>query len=121
MSYEFYKVLHVSGMVLTLFGLFGLASVLWNDAAPKPGLRKLWMISHGVGLLLLIVAGFGLLARLGLARQVPDWAYAKMGIWFLLGAILSLIKRKPRNAPVWIALIFVLVILAISFAVTKPF
>ncbi len=121
MSYEFYKVLHVTGLLLTVFGLFGLASILWNESSPKPFLRKLLIIFHGVGLVFLIVAGFGLLARMGLARQVPDWAYAKMVIWLLLGGILVLVKRKPQKMAVWVSLIFALVITALILAVTKPF
>jgi uncharacterized membrane protein len=121
MSYEFYKILHIIGLLLTVFGLFGLSSVLWNDSAPKPQLRKIWIVSHGVGLLLLLVAGFGLAARLGLAGQLPGWIYAKLAIWLLVGGSLSLVKRKPRKSALWTLLIFVLVILAVILAVTKPF
>ncbi len=121
MTYEFYKILHILGLTLTLFGLFGLSSVLWNEATPQAGLRKIWSISHGIGLLMLLVAGFGLAARLGLARQLPSWIYFKLFIWVLLGAMPALIKRQPQKSGLWTLVVFILVLLAVIFAIKKPF
>ena len=121
MPYEFYKILHILGVVLTVYGLFGLSSVLWAGVEPKPVQRKTWAICHGVGLLIVLVAGFGLAARLGYFGQLPGWVYAKLAIWFLLGAILVPVKRRPQQALLWTLVIFVLVGLGASFAITKPF
>lgn len=121
MSYEFYKILHIAGLLLTVFGLFGLIAISWNDSAPKASLRKTLMISHGIGLLLLLVAGFGLAARLNLMGQLPNWIYAKLGIWLLVGGAPALIKRQPKKAALWFVVTLILVLLAVTFAVTKPF
>jgi hypothetical protein len=121
MSFEFYKVLHIAGLLLTVFGLFGLIAVYWNDSAPKPALRKALMMSHGIGLLILLVAGFGLAARLNLMGQLPGWVYGKLGIWLLVGGAPALIKRQPKKAAIWLVVTLILVLLAVTFAVTKPF
>ena len=56
MSLAAYKVLHLLGAFLVLAAL---------GAALAGGSRKGSGIAHGIGLLLLLVAGFGALARLG--------------------------------------------------------
>ena len=121
MSFEFYKVIHIAGLLLTVFGLFGLIAVYWNDSVPKPALRKALMMSHGVGLLFLLVAGFGLAARLNLMGHLPGWVYAKLGIWLLVGGAPNLIKRQPQKAALWLVVTLIIVLLAVTFAVTKPF
>lgn len=109
------------GLVITIFGLFGLASVLWNESKPQPRLRKIWMVAHGIGLLLLFVAGFGLAARMGFAAALPKWVYAKIIIWLFVGGLIALIKRKPQKAGLWILSLFLLLTTAIILAVMKPF
>jgi hypothetical protein len=121
MTYEFYKILHIAGLLLTVFGLFGLASVQWNGSTPQVFLRKIWMISHGTGLLFLVVSGFGMAARLGITSPLPKWIYAKLVIWLLLGALIALIKRIPRKSATWIISVFVLALAAALLAITKPF
>lgn len=121
MSYEAYKIIHILGLVFLTFGLFGLASVIWNGETPKPHLRKLMLAAHGIGLVLLLVAGFGLAARLGLARQMPNWIYAKLGVWLLVGALPALIRRMPQKAGLWVVTTFILILLAVMLAVAKPF
>lgn len=121
MSYEFYKIVHIAGLLLTVFGLFGLITVNLNDSVPKPSVRKIMLMTHGIGLLLLLVAGFGLAARLNLMGQLPNWVYAKLGIWLLVGAAPALIKRQPKKGMLWLLVILILVMLAVTFAVTKPF
>lgn len=119
MPYEFYKILHIVGVILTVYGLFGLSSVLWAEAEPKPVQRRVWAISHGLGLLIVLVAGFGLAARLGYFGQLPGWVYAKLAVWFLVGAMLMPVKRRPKYSAVWIVMIFILVSLGAGLAVTK--
>ncbi len=121
MSYEVYKIIHILGLVFLTFGLFGLASIIWNGATPQPRLRKLMLAAHGIGLVLMLVAGFGLAARLGLARQMPNWIYAKIGIWLVVGALPALIRRMPQKVGLWVVATFILILLAVIFAITKPF
>jgi len=122
MSYEFYKVLHIVGIVSIFLSL---GALLWNSFTGGekkfPG-RKVVMITHGVGLLIAFVAGFGLMARIGLVQQSwPGWIYAKVAIWLFLGGIVALIPRKPKLAiPIWFVLI-VTAGAAAYLANTKPF
>lgn len=118
MSYEFYKVLHILGLMLLFFALGGYTLKSSEDNA-KPT-RILLAVSHGVGLLLMLVAGFGLVAKLKLGGT-PGWAWIKVGLWLAFGAAPVLIKRTPaRLRPVWVVLPL-LGTIAAYLAVNKPF
>ena len=118
MSYEFYRVLHVFAIILLFTSLGALAA---TAGATSGGLRRLASIAHGVALVIILVAGFGLLARLGMFGAIPNWAWAKFGLWLLLGAAVVPLNRKPALAPwVWAALPFIGG-LAAWLAITKPF
>jgi hypothetical protein len=122
MPYLAYKLLHLIG-ILMLFVALGGAVVrsLTAQQAPEVGaaLKKHLAILHGVALLIVLVAGFGLLARLGLG--FPGWAVAKLVIWLLLGGILVLINRNPSlGAPLWYVCLF-LGAIAAYLALYKPF
>lgn len=112
MSYEFYKVLHVVGIILVFMTLG--ASVLHaatqaNLANPQPNpQRKLIAALNGTGLLLIIVAGFGMLAKLQLMSNLPGWLHPKLLVWLLIAASPTLLARKPGTAK---AMFFVLPLL----------
>ncbi len=119
MSYAFYKVLH---LVAVLFLFTSLGSLAVNAATGgSTKLRKLSMAVHGISLAVVLVAGFGLLARLGVMSHFPFWAYGKLVVWLLLGVAVVALKRKPEWTPgLWIAMP-VLGGIAAWLAVTKPF
>jgi hypothetical protein len=98
-SYELYKWLHILG-ILMVFIAFGGAIFKEPQTATsgKDPARKTLSILHGVGLLLVLVAGFGMLARLGLVTETPHWVWAKLAIWLALGAWIALALRRkfPR-------------------------
>lgn len=96
MSYQFYNVAHVIGVIVLFSALGALAAAAGSSNAP---LRRIASIAHGVALALIFVAGFGLLARLGYFGDVPIWAYLKIALWFVLGLVVIPIKRKPEWAP----------------------
>jgi hypothetical protein len=48
-------------------------------------------------LLLILVAGFGLISKLGHSFVAP-WLIVKMVIWLALGGLIVLINRKPQLA-----------------------
>lgn len=122
MSYQFYKIIHLTGIAMTLLSLGGLmvyaitggtkAAMVW---------RKPVMITHGVGLLVALVGAFGLLARLGIHWPWPGWVFVKLGVWFILGGMTSLVGRKPGlDRGLW-ALVIALFALAAYMANYKPF
>ena len=82
--------------------------------------RKLVMITHGVGMLMVLVAGFGLLAKLG-TSQGTGWVIGKLVLWLSLGAVIVVLNRRPQWARSMWYLIPILGGLAVYLAVYKPF
>ncbi|HSN56307.1 MAG TPA: hypothetical protein VLT32_16695 [Candidatus Sulfomarinibacteraceae bacterium] len=118
MSYEFYNIIHVVG-VIVLFASMGVLAA--GAGSQRPPMRKAAAIAHGVALAVIFVAGFGLLARLGHFGAIPLWAYLKMVMWALLAIIVVPIRRKPEWAPTLLALTPVIGGIAIWLAVAQPF
>lgn len=120
MSYEIYKLLHLVGIFL-LFLSYGMAlrpALAGGDAA-APG-RGFVAAGHGLGLLLLLVAGFGMMARLGISTPWPAWIWVKVGIWLVMALGLTVVKRAPALAKLaWLAVLALGVVSAWA-AVFKP-
>ena len=93
-SHEIYKSLHFLGIFLVFAGLGG-ACVRGLTGSDEG--RRLVAISHGVGLLAILVSGFGMLARMGVGGA-PGWALAKIGIWALLGGLIALAAKRAQWA-----------------------
>ena len=93
-----YKFLHYIGIFLMLSGLGGYLF------AEKPS--RFAAISHGIGLALLLVGGFGM-------QKFPAigwswWFIVKVVIWALLGATVIVTKRKLLPPAVTWLLVIVL-------------
>lgn len=119
MSLLTYKILHLFGVFL-LFAALG--HITLRAAEGASGRSKLAGISHGVALLLIVVSGFGLLARLGLSHDWawPTWVWLKLLLWLLLGGALVLVRRAPRLGTLWWWLIPLLGAAAAYLALFKP-
>lgn len=120
MSIEFYKLLHVLGILMLFSGLVGLWGTYASGSAPNKFLRVALSITHGIGMLLLMISGFGLAAKLGLTSGLPLWLYLKMAIWLALGGSMVLAKRKALWGPRLIGLWVTLGGLAAYLALFKP-
>jgi len=118
MSYEFYNIAHVIGVLFLFTALGALAATAGSPSAP---LRKIASVAHWVALAVIFVAGFGLLARLGHFGAIPTWAYLKMVAWGVLGLAVFPIKKKPEWAPVLWLLMPVVGSFAVWLAVAQPF
>lgn len=119
--YEFYKVMHIVGIMLLFCGLGG---VLFSFAMQKivPGKwRALSFVTHGLGMLFVLIGGFGMAARLGMVSGLPNWIYAKLIVWGLLGLAVSVAKRKAQHGLILIGLFTLLGFAGTYFAVYKPF
>lgn len=123
MSALFYKILHIVGIAGVLLALGGSCVAGINGISrEKNKARSLIAITHGVSLLLIFIAGFGLLAKLGMGNPGTWglWVYAKMVVWLLMGGAFALLYKKPEwSKPVWIALP-ILVLIAGYLALYKP-
>jgi hypothetical protein len=95
MTYELYKLVHLSGLILLFLGL---GATLTAGRAPSAPGRKIGLGLHGLGLLALLVAGFGMHARL-YENVPPDvtrwplWFFGKLGAWVLIAVLPVLVKR----------------------------
>lgn len=118
MSPTFYHVIHLTGifMIFLAYGGLIVRSLLQSD---NKDIRRLGAITSGLGLVLSLVGGFGLLARMGYGW--PGWALAKMAIWVILAALIVAINRKPKLAQSlwWVTL--VLGVLAVIMVYVRPF
>ncbi|MCB9570334.1 MAG: hypothetical protein H6710_24510 [Myxococcales bacterium] len=103
MSYEFYKTLHILGIAMLFLAFGGLAGHALNGGTRETNrARGLMVASHGLGLILILVAGFGMLAKMGGSNMFPGWIHPKLLIWLLMGAAIMPLQRKPSLArPLW--------------------
>ncbi len=120
-SLETYKLVHLISIVLVFSGLMGMLAVRMSEGKLEGQVKKLFYASHGLGLLLILISGFGLLARLGLTHDIPKWVMGKLLIWLILGGITALIKRKGYIGWPIFALLVALFSLAAYLALFKPF
>lgn len=121
MSYQFYKIMHLLGLMLLFFGFGGLLVSAYARVELKKAARIMGFVTHGVGLLFILVSGFGMAARLGMMTGLPGWVKAKIVIWALLGIAISVVKRKGYIGWPVAILLWGLGTTAAMFAVTKPF
>jgi uncharacterized membrane protein SirB2 len=121
-SYSFYKVLHLLAVFLVLAALGAQAAhaATGQTKASNP-LRKLTGALHGAGLLVVLVAGFGALAKLGFGASFPGWVWAKMVVWLLFAGAVAIPYRAPRFARHLLWLLPVLGAVGGYLAVYKPF
>ena len=94
MSYQFYKVLHILGIILLFFGFGGLLAAASSKVQLQKSARIMCFATHGLGLFLILLSRFGKAARLGIITGLPNWVQVKVGIWAALGIGISLVKRK---------------------------
>ena len=120
--YEAYKVLHLLAVLLLFLCFGGLAMYVAGGGgrAGNPN-RKLIAALHGTAAFLVLLGGFGLLARLGLVRGgFPIWVWIKLVVWAILALAVLLPYRRPALARPLFLLYPVLGGLAAWAAVYKP-
>lgn len=90
-----YQIIHILGIIILFMG-FASGMKSWNKGAA---------IAHGVGLLLLLISGFGLISK-SYNNQLQTWMFVKLGIWLCLGGALVLVKRNiVKGVFAWIILL----------------
>ncbi len=89
MNPAYYQVLHV----LSLFILS--AHTFMAFANPAPENKKRTMMITGIASLLVLVSGFGLLAKLH-NNQFETWVIVKLVCWLGLSALAGIVYRRPE-------------------------
>lgn len=121
MSIVFYQFLHITGVIMIFFALGGVLMHVANGGTREHGFRKIAAITHGIGMAIVFVAGFGLLAKTGTNFPWPLWVYAKLALWLGFGAALFLAYRFASNARLLWWVIPALAALTVYIAKYKPF
>lgn len=124
-SREFYEILHIMGIALTMAALGGVA-IHANEGGTKKGgrSRRLIGVAHGLGMFLILLGGFGMLARIGFTGGLgafPGWLWGKIAVWMVLGALSGVPYRKPQLAVPAMIAVPILAGIAAYFALYKPF
>ena len=107
LTYDTYKLIHLLGLFtlfLALGGLFVHAAAGGESRHPARGFV---MAAHGLGALLVVLGGFGMLARLE-ESGIPSWVHPKLAIWVLLAGAVALPYRYPALARPMLVLLPVL-------------
>src|SRR5688572_31629681 len=100
-SHQFYNVVHIVGLVLLMAALGGITlTAEATDVRPSARPRRLVLVLHGVGAFLVLLGGFGMLARLGIVQGStwPGWVWVKMGVWVTLLIAAFVPYRFPGTA-----------------------
>ena len=122
-SHQFYNLVHIVGLILLMSGLGGMALRAAGGATQNsPALRRLAMALHGLGAFLILLGGFGMLARMGIAHGAgwPEWLWVKVAVWGVLAAAVLLPSRWPATAVPLLLLLPLLGGLAAYMAIYKP-
>ena len=111
MSYEFYKILHLVSLI-ALFLSLGMLIL-----SPK-SLKKLILSLHGTALLLLLVSGFGLIAKLHIPLKLlsPSWFWQKTLVWVVLAGLTPFfINKKEEQLTLKKTALFISILLVLAF------
>lgn len=88
MSPQIYHIIHLLGLIGVFIGFGALLS----------GNSKAAMKWHGTGLLISLVSGFGMVAKLHIPIMSSPWLLTKIGLWLVLGFLPVLAKRRVLSA-----------------------
>ena len=83
-----------------------------------------WFTERGsfrtLALIVILVAGFGLMAKLGMMKGWPTWIYGKLAIWVVLGAAATAVRKLADHGKLWIVLLPVFGAVAAYLAILHP-
>ena len=120
-SHQFYNILHIVGIVLVMSALGG-AAVHAAAGGGRDATRRLLAMLHGGGAFILLVSGFGMLARLGAMHGAfPGWVWVKLVIWVTVAVALMIPFRRPALWRPFLLGLPLLAALAAYMAIYKPF
>ncbi len=121
---DFYEILHIIGIAMLFLTIGGVSVHAANGGNKKTSsTRPIVGSIHGLGSLLILVGGFGMLARLGFLHgaNFPGWLWVKIIIWIILSGVVLLPYRRPALAKPFLWLLPLLAGVAVYMALYKPF
>ena len=110
MSYTTYKIIHLIAISALALGVGGMMA--------GGNHRKLFSIVQGVALLVMLVTGFGLLAKLKLG--FPHFAIVKTVLWIVIGVLPVILRRFKVPTIAGVAISLALVSIMAWLGVVKP-
>ena len=110
MTREFYLIIHLTGISLLALGVGGMMA-----GGEK---RKTFAMLQGLGLLVMLVSGFGLIAKLG--GGFPHFAIVKIVLWLVIGMLPMLFRKLKTPLPAAILISLILVGTMAYLGVMKP-
>ena len=122
MPYPIYKLIHFFGIfvLLTTLALPAMHLLRGGTRADLPR-RRLLAMTHGAASFLILLGGFGMLARLGVVQAgLPGWILVKLAIWVALSAAFALTLRTATHARVVLVSAPLLALAAAAVALYKP-
>lgn len=105
-----YKIIHLTGISALALGVGGMMA-----GGEK---RKTFAMLQGIGLLVMLVSGFGLLSKLGLG--FPPFAIVKLLLWLVIGMLPMVFRKLKTPLPVAILISLTLVGIMAWLGVMKP-
>jgi hypothetical protein len=125
MSPEFYKFLHLVGLVLIVLSFTILSfGYYYKNQIEKPW-KLIGSIGHGLGLLLILISGFGLAAKIGLFANgmgsLPIWFLTKIVFWIVIGGVVVLIRKKGYQNITLYCLVIAILLIPMFLGLFKPF
>lgn len=122
MSLLVYKVIHLIGIFMIVMALGGMLVHAMNGQSKQDNaFRKGAAMTHGIGMFLALLGGFGMLARLSIHWPWPGWVWVKFIIWIVLGGLVGAIYRKLDAGKMLWAATLLLSGVAAYMALFKPF
>jgi len=114
MSELVYYFLHVLGAILLI------AFTFQAFAAPAPEKKGRVMAITGICAVVVVVAGFGLLAKRGYSISA-GWVIVKLVCWLGIAGISGMAFRRPEKAGFYTLITIVLAAAAVYAVYFKPF
>jgi hypothetical protein len=119
MSYLILLVLHVVGALYLFLGLGAMISQRVDGAdAGSEGVRKLAGMTHGLALLVILIAGFGILGVQG--YDLGLWVWLKLALWLFFGGVIVLVRRMPHLSRTFWWLLPLVAGIAVYLCEAKP-
>ena len=123
LSRDLYNVVHIIGIILLMASLGGVAMHAFiGGTEAQNTARRLIVRLHAAGAFLILLGGFGMLARVGFEHggNFPAWLWVKIFVWTALSAAPLLPYKRPYMAKLLLLALPVFGGLAAYMGIFKP-